>query len=83
MDCRAVLDVIDRYVELRAASAQADRVYPGVLRHLAGCPPCSEMVRTLELLVRLDEQGRLPELDRLWADLRGPQADGAGATLPA
>jgi len=40
--CDECFDVLDRYVELELAGADADAAIPGLRAHLAGCPACRE-----------------------------------------
>jgi hypothetical protein len=40
--CEVCFDRLDRYVELEAAGADAERAVPGMAAHLTGCPACSE-----------------------------------------
>ena len=40
--CEHCFAVLDRYVELEQASADAEASYPGMHAHLQGCPACRE-----------------------------------------
>ena len=40
--CEECFDLLDRYVELELADADADARIPGMEAHLAGCPACNE-----------------------------------------
>ena len=54
VDCDTCFDVLDEYVELEAAGADADAAIPGLKAHLAGCPACREEHESLLALVRGD-----------------------------
>ncbi len=43
--------MLDRYVELELASADADSDVPGMRAHLEGCPACSEEHASLKALI--------------------------------
>ena len=47
--CDECFDVLDRYVELELAGA--DAAIPGLRAHLAGCPACREEHESLRALV--------------------------------
>jgi len=49
--CDECFDVLDRYVELELAGADADATIPGLRPHLAGCPACREEYESLRALV--------------------------------
>lgn len=49
--CDECFDVLDRYVELELAGANADAVIPGLRAHLVGCPACREEHESLRALV--------------------------------
>lgn len=40
--CEHCFSVLDRYVELERASADAEASLPGMRAHLQGCPACRE-----------------------------------------
>jgi hypothetical protein len=40
--CEQCFDLLDRYVDLELAGADADRALPGLRPHLEGCPACRE-----------------------------------------
>jgi hypothetical protein len=40
--CEECFDLLDRYVELEFAGADADAAIPGLREHLHGCPACLE-----------------------------------------
>ena len=49
--CDECFEVLDRYVELELAGADADAAIPGLRAHLAGCPACREEHESLRALV--------------------------------
>ena len=49
--CDECFDMLDRYVELELAGADADAAIPGLRAHLAGCPACREEHESLRALV--------------------------------
>jgi hypothetical protein len=55
VDCDTCFDVLDRYVELEVAGADAESAIPGLRAHLAGCPACREEHESLLALVRGDQ----------------------------
>lgn len=55
VDCDMCFDVLDRYVELELAGAEADALVPGLREHLAACPACAEDHESLRALVELEE----------------------------
>jgi hypothetical protein len=42
VSCEQCFELLDQYVELELAGADADALVPGLLTHLAGCPACRE-----------------------------------------
>jgi anti-sigma factor RsiW len=40
--CEECFDLLDEYVDLELAAADADRRLPGMREHLQGCPACRE-----------------------------------------
>jgi hypothetical protein len=40
--CEECFDLLDEYVELEVAGADADARLPGMREHLRGCPACRE-----------------------------------------
>ena len=42
LGCDACFALLDRYVELELADADADRLIPGMRTHLEGCRACAE-----------------------------------------
>jgi predicted anti-sigma-YlaC factor YlaD len=51
LGCDACFELLDRYVELELAGADADAAIPGLRAHLAGCPACREEHDSLYALV--------------------------------
>jgi hypothetical protein len=49
--CDVCFELLDRYVELEAAGADADAAVPGLRAHLQGCPACREEHDSLLALV--------------------------------
>ncbi len=49
--CDECFELLDRYVELELAGADADAAIPGLRAHLAGCPACREEHESLRALV--------------------------------
>jgi hypothetical protein len=49
--CETCFELLDRYVELEAAGADADAALPGLRAHLEGCPACHEEHESLLALV--------------------------------
>jgi hypothetical protein len=51
--CEECFDLLDQYVELELAGADADARLPGMREHLQGCPACREDHESLRALVSL------------------------------
>ena len=49
--CDECFELLDRYVELELAGADADAAVPGLRAHLSGCPACREEHESLRALV--------------------------------
>ncbi len=49
--CDECFELLDRYVELELAGADADAALPGLRAHLQGRPPCREEHESLLALV--------------------------------
>ncbi len=49
--CEECFDLLDRYVELELAGADAEAAVPGMRAHLEGCPACLEDHDSLLALV--------------------------------
>lgn len=49
--CEECFEVLDEYVELEVAGADAAARFPGMRAHLAGCPACHEDHESLRALV--------------------------------
>jgi hypothetical protein len=52
--CDRCFEVLDEYVELELAGADADAELPGLRAHLEGCPACREEHEALLALARGD-----------------------------
>ena len=50
--CDECFELLDEYVELDLAGADADARLPGMRAHFAGCPACREDYESLRELVR-------------------------------
>ena len=53
--CEQCFDLLDQYVELELAGADADAQLPGLRAHLAGCPACREDHASLRELVTAED----------------------------
>ena len=42
VSCEQCFELLDQYVELQLAGADADQRLPGMHQHLQGCPACHE-----------------------------------------
>jgi hypothetical protein len=51
LSCEMCFELIDEYVELELAGADADAGVPGMRAHLDGCPACREEHESLRELV--------------------------------
>ncbi len=51
--CEECFELLDEYVDLELAGADAGRMLPGVRAHLQGCPACREDHESLRDFVRL------------------------------
>ena len=49
--CEECFELLDEYVDLELAGADADARLPGMREHLEGCPACHEDHRSLRDLV--------------------------------
>jgi hypothetical protein len=56
LSCDECFELLDEYVELEIAGADADASIPGMRAHLTGCPACSEEHGSLRALVT-DDRG--------------------------
>jgi hypothetical protein len=54
--CEQCFELLDQYVELEVAGADADAHLPGLRAHLDGCPACHEDHESLLALVRADDE---------------------------
>jgi hypothetical protein len=53
--CEQCFELLDQYVELEVADADADAHIPGLRTHLDGCPACREEHESLLALVVAEE----------------------------
>jgi hypothetical protein len=51
VSCEECFELLDQYVELELAGADADAHLPGMREHLQGCPACHEDHESLRDLV--------------------------------
>ncbi len=51
LTCEECFEMLDRYVELELANADADSKIPGMRAHLEGCPACYEEHASLKALI--------------------------------
>lgn len=51
LTCEDCFEMLDRYVELELANADADTKIVGMRAHLEGCPACSEEHASLKALI--------------------------------
>jgi len=54
VSCEQCFELLDEYVELELAGADADARIPGLRTHLEGCPACREEHQSLRALVSAD-----------------------------
>ncbi|HET6831190.1 MAG TPA: hypothetical protein VFH44_07550 [Solirubrobacterales bacterium] len=54
VSCERCFELLDEYVELELAGADADRRLPGLRAHLDGCPACREDHESLRAFVAAD-----------------------------
>jgi hypothetical protein len=55
LGCDACFEMLDRYVELELAGADAEAAVPGMHAHLEGCPACREEHESLRALVASED----------------------------
>jgi hypothetical protein len=53
--CEQCFELLDQYVELEVAGANADEHLPGLRTHLEGCPACREDHDSLYALIVADD----------------------------
>jgi hypothetical protein len=56
--CESCFDLLDEYVELELAGADADVELPGLRTHLDGCPACREEHEALLALAAGDSRSQ-------------------------
>lgn len=69
MDCRDLLDVIARYVDLEALGGTPDAWMPAVNGHLGACDHCQDLHEVL-LLLALRDEALGPDLEEIWERVR-------------
>lgn len=57
LNCREMLDFLDRYLEGTLAVVRRKRFD----RHLASCEPCRRYLRQYQLTIRIEQQAFAPE----------------------
>jgi hypothetical protein len=55
VSCEQCFELLDQYVELELAGADADAHLPGLRAHLVGCPACREDHESLRDLVEAED----------------------------
>ena len=59
VSCEECFELLDQYVDLELAGADADARLPGMRAHLEGCPACDEDHESLrELVAATDRDSR-------------------------
>lgn len=58
--CEACFEVLDAYAEAVQRGADADRLFPEVVAHLAGCAACREDAEGLLAALRADRSPEEP-----------------------
>ena len=53
VSCEECFELLDEYVDLELAGADADSRLPGMREHLQGCPACHEDHESLRDFVRI------------------------------
>ena len=57
VSCEECFELLDQYVDLELAGADADARLPGMRAHLEGCPACREDHESLrELVTAIDRE---------------------------
>ncbi len=59
ISCEDCFELLDDYVDLEVAGADADRRLPGMREHLQGCPACREDHESLRDFVCVQGASRL------------------------
>jgi hypothetical protein len=57
VSCDTCFELLDEYVDLGLAGADADRRLPGMRAHLEGCPACAEEHESLRALAAAESGG--------------------------
>jgi hypothetical protein len=69
LDCLAVLDIVERYVESHVLGRESGGLGALVPLHFKQCPDCAEMFAVLSELARLEASDLLPDIPSLWNEL--------------
>ena len=59
--CERCFELLDQYVDLELAGADADAALPGLRAHLDGCPACHEDHESLRELARQTPAGSVED----------------------
>lgn len=78
LDCLAVLDIVERYVESHVFGRDVGRLGVDVPLHFKHCPDCAEMFAVLAELAQLEASDLLPDINSLWNQLAGMTAPAIG-----
>ena len=70
LGCDACFELLDEFVELELAGADAAARVPGMQEHLVGCPACREEHESLRALVQAERSSSS------WADALASIIDG-------
>jgi hypothetical protein len=73
ISCRELLDRLPAYVDEIVQGQSSNGEFADLQEHLTACPKCSELYRELIHLASLEDDGRLPEVDALLAELAGEE----------
>jgi len=71
--CRELLDRLPAHVDAIVQGQDPNGQFADLERHLAECSYCAEMYQELLYLAALEEDGELPEVDDLLANLAGEE----------
>ncbi|MFZ0546094.1 MAG: hypothetical protein WAM60_11680 [Candidatus Promineifilaceae bacterium] len=72
ISCRELMDRLPAYVDAIVNEHHPNGEYVAFQQHMAKCPECSELYEELLNLARLEEDGRLPEIEELLANFAAP-----------
>jgi hypothetical protein len=74
ISCRELVDQLPAYIDAIIQGQNPNGDFDGLQEHLADCSDCSQLYEELVHLAALEEDGRLPEVDELLAELAGEEA---------